>query len=116
MNQPATLRELILKAFGFLFQQFGFSFLGTANDDELIVVAESDDLRLRFIQDRADFFLDISTVRNPEQWIGLYDLLIEMKKKGRISRDYKCVNRVGALSSVLKGVLPEVRAYLAPTG
>jgi len=101
-----------MKAFPFLFEQFGFAFLGTSADDEMVVIAESGSLRLRFIQDRADFFLDIGSSKTPEKWIGLYDLLDEMKRKGLISESYKYANKISAVSSILKKTFPALRAYV----
>lgn len=108
-----TIRDQTLKAFPFLFEEFGFDFLGTsAGNDEMIAIAESGMLRLRFIQDRADFFLDVGSSKTPDKWIGLYDLLDEMKRKGLISEGYKYANRIGAVSGILRKTFPILRAYM----
>jgi hypothetical protein len=108
-----TIRDQTLKAFPFLFEQFGFAFLdAAAGDSEMVVIAQSGLMRLRFIQDRADFFLDVGSSKAPEKWIGLYDVLDEMKRKGLIFEDYKYVNKIGALSGVLRKTFPALREYL----
>ncbi len=109
-----ALRDQVLKAFPFLFDQAGFAFVGSkGGDDELIVIAESGNVRLRFIQDRADFFLDVASSKNPERWIGCYDLLDEMKAKGLVCEGYKYSNRIGSVSSLLRKTLPAIREYFA---
>jgi hypothetical protein len=107
-----AIRDQILNAFPFLFKQFGFAFLETSADDEMVVIAESGSLRLRFIQDRADFFLDAGSAKTPEKWVSLYDILDEMKRKGLISEDYKYANRIGAVSGILKKTFPALKAYM----
>lgn len=107
-----TIRDQTLNAFPFLFEQFGFAFLGTSADDEMVVIAESGSLRLRFIQDRADFFLDVGSAKTLEKWVGLYDLLDDMKRKGLISEGYKYVNRIDAVSGILKKTFPALKAYM----
>ncbi len=79
----------------------------------MIAIAQSNTMRLRFVQDRADVFLDVSIAKTPEAWIGLYDLLDEMKRKGLIPDGYKYVNRLSTLSAVLRKALPTIQAYLA---
>ncbi len=109
-----ALRDQVLKAFPFLFEQAGFVFVGPeGDDDEVIVIAESADLRLRFIRDRADFFLDVGSSKNSQKWIGSYDLLDEMKSKGLVCETYKYSNRIGSVSSILRKTLPAIREYLA---
>jgi len=108
-----AIRDQTLKAFPFLFEEFGFAFVNTAvKDSEMIVIAESGLMRLRFIQDRADFFLDVGSSKTPEKWIGLYDILDEMKQKGLISEGYKYENRIGAVSGNLRKTFPALRAHM----
>ena len=108
-----AIRDQTLKAFPFLFEEFGFAFLDTAApDSDLVVIAESGLIRLRFIQDRADFFLHVGSSKTPEKWIDLYDLLQEMKGKGLISEGYKYANRIAAVSRILRKTFHTLQAYM----
>lgn len=109
-----SIREQTQRTFYFLFEQFGFAFLDPTDgaDSGMVVVAQSGLIRLRFIQDRADFFLDVGSSKAPEKWIGLYDLLGEMKRKEIISEGYKYANKIGALSGVLRKTFQAVREYV----
>src|SRR5688572_142757 len=108
-----AIREQTLKAFPFLFEELGFEFLDTAaGDSGLGVIAESGLMRLRFIYDRADFFLDVGSSKTPDKWVGLYDLLDEMERKGLIAKGYKYTNRTGAVSGILKQTFLALRAYV----
>src|ERR1041385_6809031 len=103
MCQSVSIREQILEAFPFLFQEFGFEFLdASAGENEMFVIAQSGSMRLRFIQDRADFFLDVGRSATPDNWRGLYEVLDEMKQKGLIPEEYKYVNRIAAVSGIMK--------------
>jgi hypothetical protein len=108
-----SIRSQVLKAFPFLFEQCGFVFIDApASDNEMVVVAQSGMIRLRFIQDRADFFLDVGNSKVPDKWIGLYNILDEMKQKGVISDDYKYTNKIGALSAIVRKTFPAIQEYL----
>ena len=108
-----STRDQILRIFPFLFEQFGFAFVDVSGEeDEVVLIAESGYLRFRFIQDRADFFLDVGNSRNPQKWTGIYDLLDEMKQNALISGDYKYANKAGALSGLLRKNFFAIRDYM----
>ena len=111
-----SIREQTLKAFPFLFHQFGFALLDApAEDSEMVVIGQSGSIRLRFIQDRADFFLDVGSSKTPNKWISVYEVLDEMKQKMLITEDYKYANRISALSSILSKTFPALREYWLST-
>jgi hypothetical protein len=106
------MREEVRKSFDFLFREFGFVFADGADaDNETVVVAGSGDMRVRFIRDRADFFVDVGNARVPGVWIGLYEVLDDMKRTGKIADNYKYANKMAALSSALKKNFPAVKEH-----
>jgi hypothetical protein len=105
------LPEEIRKAFPYLFEEFGFVFLDEPEPD-MVVIAQSGDLRLRFIKDRADFFLDAGKSSAPDRWTGLYEILDDLKRNGRISLGYKYANKMKPVSGVLRESFPVVKEYV----
>lgn len=98
-----ALRERVQNAFPFLFHEHGFVFLDHPGaDDETVLIAGSSDMLIRFIVDRADFFVDVGDARTPEMWTSLYEVLDAMKRAGRVVSSYKYANTIAASSSVLR--------------
>ena len=94
----------------FLFQDWGFKFVEVKDDfGGNVAIAQSDDFRLRFIRDRADFFLDVGKTNEPEKWIGFYKILDELKAKGLILNGYKYTNKIRVVSSTLNQHLIIIR-------
>jgi hypothetical protein len=107
MRQKDEIRNI----FPYLFEEFGFVFEDEPKSD-LVVVAQSGDLRLRFIKDRADFFLDVGRLSMPDQWIGFYQILDELKRNNQISYGYKYANKMKPVSGLLQVSFPLVREYI----
>jgi len=106
-----SFTEQIRQAFHFLFEEFGFSF----RDDEDVgdaLVAQAGDIRLRFIRDRSDFFLDAGKSSTPDRWIGVYDILDNLRRSGQISIEFKYVNKMKPLGNLLKKTFPSVKEFL----
>src|SRR3989338_665956 len=63
-----------------IFEKWGFEFVAVKDTfGGNIVIAQSDKLRIRFIQDRADFFMDIGKIQEPEHWISFYSILDQLR-------------------------------------
>jgi len=96
------LQNEIRRCFPYLFEKWGFVFVD--QDDDYagnIVVAQSDTLRIRFIHDRADFFLDIGRVDEPAQWTGFYKIVDQLSARGKMKIEYKYSNKMSAVSRLL---------------
>lgn len=107
------LHDQILKAFRPLFEDFGFSLVAGGNQtSETVAIAESRDLRVRFICDRADFFVDVAKLGTTEKWTPIYDVLDELKRAGKIEDDYKYTNKMAPLSRALQRHLAAVISYV----
>src|SRR4029079_9991504 len=83
-NQEASvipsLKSSIHPHFPYLFEKWGFTFIDFDKDYEgLVIVAQSDSLKIRFIKDRADFFVDVGPNQKPERWIELYKIIDRLK-------------------------------------
>lgn len=99
--------------FPYLFEKWGFEFVDTVNDyGGNIVVAQSDTLRIRFIRDRADFFLDIGQVAEPDRWIEFYKITDRLKAEGYVDTMYKYSNKIKPVSRLLERHLPEIQEFL----
>lgn len=107
-----SLIEEIQKNFSYLFEELGFVFLNEPESCMFIVIAQSGDIRLRFCKDRADFFLDVGKSSAHDLWIGLYDILCNIKQSGSISLRYKYMYKIKQSSSVLRKNFPVVKEYV----
>jgi hypothetical protein len=99
------------------FQHFlegeGFSFIDLVDDySGNIVVMKSDNLKIRFVNDRADFFIDIAKMSEPDTWIGFYDLLDSLRDSNKIALEYKHANKIEPVSKLLKGALSAIQEHL----
>ncbi len=100
MSTP--FKEDVRRCFLFLFEKWGFEFVDVADDfGGNIAVAKSGILRIRFIRDRADFFVDIGTSVNSERWTGFYKILDGLRAKGKVKMEYKYSNKMRAVSKLL---------------
>ena len=100
-----SIEKEVKKSFDFLFQTYDFNIFPNNLDEEMrdyVVLASGRGLKLRFIQDRADFFLDVSSDTTPEKWVGFYEVLGQLKDKGLISDNYKVSNKMNHVKSFLK--------------
>lgn len=104
----------IKQYFPYLFERLGFKFIDLENDyDGNVVVARSDRLRIRFIKDRADFFLDIGRVEEPDRWIGLYKIIDRLNAEGHVHTGYKYSNKISPVSRLLEQYFPEIQKYFS---
>ena len=100
-----AFRDEILDNFEFLFKDYNFKIDRYNADEELadfLVVAVGRELSLKFIKDRADFFLDISSNKTPENWITFYKVLEQLKINGHLKENIKSVNKMNNIRIYLK--------------
>ena len=97
----------IKKAFDFIFNEFGFTL--SVNDNNVtkdyLLLAYGQGMKLRFIQDRAALFMDMSFSTPSEKWISFYKVLSVLKDRGLISGSYKISNKLGSVKSKLKNYM-----------
>lgn len=109
-----NLQAEVKKYFFYLFCDFGFEFINSTNDYQgNVLVAQSDKLRLRFIRDRADFFLDVGHSSRPDEWIAFYKLLEKFKQDGKIKGDYKISNKLQLVSNLLHNYFALIKEYFS---
>ena len=107
-----SLKNTIQRCFPFLFEKWGFEFVDLEDDfDGNIVVAQSETLRIGFAHDRADFFLDIGGMEEPDRLVGFYEIIDQLKAAGRIKAGYKHINQMKPVSRLLERNLPEIQAF-----
>jgi len=109
-----SLSDDVVKAFAYLFDEYGFAIIENEETSPYVVIAQSGNLRLRFIKDRADFFLDVGIASIPGRWVGFYETIEEMKKGGRIAFAKKYTNKMAALSAALRETFPSVKEWFEP--
>jgi hypothetical protein len=109
-----SFKNKIEKYFSYLFERWGFEFVDLEDDyGGNIVVAQSDELKIRFINDRADFFLDISRIEKPDSWIGFYEIIDQLNARGGVNIEYKYANKIGAVSRLLDKCFPEIQIFFS---
>ena len=97
------LIESIKKNFSFLFDDYGFVVSDNSDENtDWVVVLILGILRIRFIEDRANLFMDISFTNAPDTWYELVSVLSLVSKAMGGSGDIRVKNNVGSLRSVLK--------------
>ena|GEM_PF-2059660 len=95
-------KEEVRSCFSYLFEKLGFKFVDIKDDfGGNIVIAQSDKLRIRFIRDRVDFFLDVGNLRETERWTGFYKILDQLKLSDLVTDEYTYSNRIKTLSKLL---------------
>ena len=110
MNPP--LKEEVRRCFSYLFEKWGFEFVDLKDDfGGNVVIAQSGKLRIRFIRDRADFFLDVGNTLEAEQWTSFYKVLDQLRLSGRVNGEYKYSNRMKAISKLLNQYFPVVKGF-----
>ena len=79
------LKSSIERHFPYLFEKCGFKFIDPEkNYGGNIVVAKSESLKIRFIRDRPDFFVDVGPAGEPERWIELYKIIDLLETGGHV--------------------------------
>ena len=105
-----SFKEEIRHCFPYLFEKWGFQFIDVKDDyDGNIAIAQSDNLRIRFIQDRVDFFLDIGNTQGPERWVSFYKILDQLRASGLVTDEYKYSNKMKMISNLLKQYFPVIK-------
>lgn len=110
-----SFKNKVEKCFSYLFEKWGFEFVDLENDyGGNIVVAQSDKLRIRFVNDRADFFLDIAQIEKPDEWIGFYEIVDELRARRLVNVEYKYTNKIEAVSRLPDHCFPDIQETFAP--
>jgi len=101
-----SLKDTVKKDFGFLFNERGFFLVNDSSEDMppsyAIVIVQSGNIRLRFIKDRVDFFVDVGVAEKPEEWCDIYEVLDKLKINGYINEEVKPIHRPDAIRRVLE--------------
>lgn len=109
-----SFKNNIEHSFHYLFNKWGFEFIDLERDyDGNVVVIRSDKLRIRFVNDRADFFLDIGRNEEPEKWIGFYEIIDQLKTNGLVNIEYKHSNKIDVVSRTLDRYFPDIHKFLS---
>ena len=109
-----SFKNNIQQFFPDLFEKWGFEFVNVINDcGGNIVIAQSDKLRVRFVCDRADFFLDIGRVAEPDRWIEFYKVIDQLKEEGHVTTGYKYSNKIGPVSRLLDQCFPQIQRFFS---
>jgi len=113
----SQFKDEILQVFPYLFEKLRFEFVDLDNDyGGNVVVAQSDTMRIRFVDDRADFFLDIGQVADPDRWIEFYKIINTLKAEGRVHSEYKYSNKVRSVSRLLELYFSQIQNVLLKKG
>lgn len=93
----------VRRSFAYLFEKWGFEFADPLDNYEgMVVIAQSDKLKIRFVHDRADFSLEVSRNEESEVWIGFYTLMDRLKANGFVNSSYKYSNNIKSVSRLLE--------------
>lgn len=103
------LIDSIKKNFDFLFKDYGFVLSDDPEENmDWVVVLIFGILRIRFVEDRANMFMDISFTYAPNTWYETISVLSLVNKVKGVSDDIRAKNSIGSLRSVLKKYLEEL--------
>lgn len=96
------LIDSIQNKFNFLFKDYGFtpSENETENTDWIVVLTFGI-LRFRFIEDRANLFMDIALISEPDEWHELVSVLSLINKKQELDDNVRVKNNFGNLRTLL---------------
>ena len=100
------LIDSIQSNFDFLFKDYGF--VPSENEEEntdWVAVLIFDFLRLRFVEDRANLFMDIALTSQPDDWHELVSVLSLINKRQGMDGNIRVKNSVSSLRSLLKEYL-----------
>lgn len=99
--------------FPYLFEKWGFEFVDITNDHgENVVVVQSSTMRIRFVHDRADFFLDFGRIGEPDRWIEFHKIMDQLIAEGHVHAGYKYSNKIKHVSRLLELHFPEILTSL----
>jgi len=91
--------------FDFLFKEYGFIFLVEQPETkyrDFVTIAQAKEIRIRFIKDRSDFFLDVGSTAEPDKWYEFYKILLWLKERKLIHENFKPLNRMNDIRNHLK--------------
>jgi hypothetical protein len=101
--------DSVKKHFNFLFDDYGFVLSNDPEENtEWVVVLILGVLQLRFVEDRADIFMDVSFKYTPDAWYELVSVLLLVNKFRGVSEDIRVKNNVGSLRLLLNRYLREL--------
>jgi hypothetical protein len=101
--------DSVKKHFNFLFDDYGFLLSNDPEENtEWVVVLILGVLQLRFVEDRADIFMDVSFKYTPDAWYELVSVLLLVNKSRGVSEDIRVKNNVGSLQLLLNRYLGEL--------
>ena len=107
-----SFKDNVQNSFAYLFEKWRFEFVNLVDDyGGNVIVAQSDNLRMRFAHDREDFFLDISQNEEVDGSIGFYEILDRLTADGHVPAGYKYNNRIKHVSRLLEKCFPQVQAF-----
>jgi len=95
--------ENIAKHFSFLVNDPGTAVIKKVRG---VIILRHQEILVRLIQDRADFFTDIASINDPDQWTDLHHFLEFLYRKSEIKKKVKPVNKPRAQATTLKQYLP----------
>jgi hypothetical protein len=97
------LIDRISSNFEFLFEVYGF--VPSKNEEEnndWVLVLTFDFIRLRFVEDRADLFLDIGLITEPDVWHELSPVMALINERQGIEDDIRVSNTDKSLKMLLR--------------
>lgn len=112
----SELKKDLENKFQFLFSSDEYVLRNEKMDKDLkdyIVILEKKDIKLRFIHDRIDYFLDIGYKNDPGKWYDLYTILSFLKKKNLIIEEVRASNRISKIKKDLKEYLLLIEEYFS---
>ena len=77
-----------------------------------ILVVMLTDIKIIFVKDRADFFVDFSHSAEPSRWYSFYDILSYLNKNNYIKIEYKPVNRMSNISKLFNQHFDVIKKFL----
>ena len=78
-----------------------------------MVIAQQGTLRLRFVWDRADFFVDIGSNKEAGKWVELFRVLDELRAQRLLHEEYKHSNKLNVVRSLLRKHIGLLKSYAA---
>ena len=107
-----SLIERIKENFDFMFADYGFSISDkTGENTDWAVVLVADLLRIRFVEDRANMFADISFTDNPDAWYEISSVLSLLNESRGLSDDIQVKNNIASLRAVLRRHLRDLTSF-----
>lgn len=100
-----TFHNTVLTKGAFLIDDFGFKIFN--NSDDEIIIMESDDIRFRFVMDRNDYYLDISSIKSPNycyDFNDVIDYITATKKSARLKPAVKLKSILSRLKTYYKDI------------